>query len=166
MTTIAHLSDIHFGRVDPEVVEALIETLTAMSPDLVAVSGDLTQRARSGQFRVARRFIDRLPRPLLVVPGNHDVPLFNLAARFIAPFGGYRRHIQDDLEPVFEGDGFIAVGLNSARNFPFHGGGRLNEAQVVRAAERLASAPAGIPGRTRLVHIVRRGRATGGRHRW
>jgi 3',5'-cyclic AMP phosphodiesterase CpdA len=143
MATIAHLSDIHFGRVDPAVVDALIDTLTAVAPDLVALSGDLTQRARSGQFRAARRFLDRLPRPLLVVPGNHDVPLFNLAARFLDPFGGYQRHIQEELEPVFEGEGFIAVGLNSARNFPFHGGGRLNERQVARAAARLDSAPAG-----------------------
>jgi len=103
MSTIAHLSDIHFGRVDSTVVDALIDTLTAVAPDLVALSGDLTQRARSGQFRAARRFLDRLPRPLLVVPGNHDVPLFNLAARFLDPFGGYQRHIQEDLEPVFEG---------------------------------------------------------------
>lgn len=147
-STIAHLSDIHFGRVDPAVVDALIDRLAEVAPDLVAVSGDLTQRARSGQFRAARRFLDRLPRPLLVVPGNHDVPLFNLAVRFLDPFGGYRRHIQDDLEPVFEGEGFIVVGLNSARNFPFHGGGRLNETQVARAAARLGSAR---PGAIKIV---------------
>ncbi len=141
MPTIAHLSDIHFGRVEPRVLDALIEMLMSVSLDLVALSGDLTQRARRGQFRQARRFIDRLPRPLLVVPGNHDVPLFNLAARFFDPFGGYRRHIQADLEPAFTGDGFVAIGLNSARNFPFHGGGRLNETQVSRAAARLAAAP-------------------------
>lgn len=143
MATIAHLSDIHFGRVEPRVVDALIEALQSLAPDLIALSGDLTQRARRGQFRAARRFLDRLPSPLLVVPGNHDVPLFNLAVRFLDPFGGYQRHIQHDLEPVFEGDGFIAVGLNSARNFPFHGGGRLNETQVSRAAARLASARSG-----------------------
>ena len=88
MATIAHLSDIHFGRVDPAVVDALIDTLTAVAPDLVALSGDLTQRARSGQFRAARRFLDRLPRSLLVVPGNHDVPLFNLAARLSSARAG------------------------------------------------------------------------------
>ena len=143
MATIAHLSDIHFGRVEPRVVDALIDALRSLSPDLVALSGDLTQRARRGQFRAARRFLDRVSSPLLVVPGNHDVPLFNLAARFLDPFGGYQRHIQHDLEPVCEGDGFIAVGLNSARNFPFHGGGRLNETQVSRAAARLAAARTG-----------------------
>jgi 3',5'-cyclic AMP phosphodiesterase CpdA len=143
MATIAHLSDIHFGRVDRRVVDPLVRTIEAIAPTLVAVSGDLTQRARRSQFREARQFLDRLHVPVLVVPGNHDVPLFNIAARFIDPYGGYRRHIQADLEPVYESDELIAVGLNSARSFPFHGGGRLNEAQVARAAARLHAAGAG-----------------------
>jgi 3',5'-cyclic AMP phosphodiesterase CpdA len=141
MPTIVHLSDIHFGRVDGRVVTSLVHAIERARPDLIAVSGDLTQRARRAQFRQARMFLDRLPFPVLVVPGNHDVPLFNLAARFLDPFRGYRRHIQHDLEPAFETAGMIAVALNSARAFPFHGGGRLNEAQVVRAAARLKSAP-------------------------
>jgi 3',5'-cyclic AMP phosphodiesterase CpdA len=140
MRTIVHLSDLHFGRVDPAIVEPLVRTVESAAPDLVAVSGDLTQRARGGQFREARRFLDRLPSPLLVVPGNHDVPLFNLAARLLDPYGGYRRHIQEELEPAFENGEIVAVGLNSARAFPFHGGGRLNEAQVSRAAARLRAA--------------------------
>jgi 3',5'-cyclic AMP phosphodiesterase CpdA len=140
MATIVHLSDIHFGRVDPRQVAPLVRTIQATAPDLVAVSGDLTQRARRDQFRQAREFLDRLAFPLLVVPGNHDVPLFNLAARFLDPYGGYRRYIQRDLEPAFENDRMIVVGLNSARAFPFHGGGRLNATQVARAAARLKAA--------------------------
>jgi 3',5'-cyclic AMP phosphodiesterase CpdA len=140
MATIVHLSDLHFGRIDPRVIAPLVRTVETVAPDLVAVSGDLTQRARQSQFRQARLFLDRLPFPLLVVPGNHDVPLFNLAARLVDPYGGYRRHIQQDLEPAFENEQLIAVGLNSARAFPFHGGGRLNEAQVARAAARLKAA--------------------------
>ena len=143
MAIITHLSDIHFGRVDSRVVEPLVQAIEAVAPTLVAVSGDLTQRARRSQFRAARHFLDKLRFPVLVVPGNHDVPLFNLAARFIDPYGGYRRHIQKNLEPVYENDELIAVGLNSSRAFPFHGGGRLNERQVVRAAARLKSAPHG-----------------------
>jgi 3',5'-cyclic AMP phosphodiesterase CpdA len=139
MATIAHLSDLHFGRVDPRIIPPLVRTIESVSPTLVAVSGDLTQRARRHQFREARQFLDRLPCPRLVVPGNHDVPLFNVAARFLDPFGGYRRHVQQDLEPVYETTEMIAVGLNSARAFPFDGGGRLNEAQVERAAARLGS---------------------------
>ena len=140
MGTIVHFSDLHFGRVDPRLVGPLVHTVEAVAPDLVAVSGDLTQRARRNQFRQARMFLDRLPFPVLVVPGNHDVPLFNLAARLLDPYGGYRRYIQSELEPMFENDEMIAVGLNSARAFPFYGGGRLNQTQVARAAARLTSA--------------------------
>ena len=85
---------------------------------------------------------------MLVVPGNHDVPLFNLPARFLDPFGAYRRYIAHDLEPVHEDGEVIAVGLNSARALPFHGGGRLNAAQVARAAARLRAAP---PGSVKIV---------------
>ena len=143
MSTIAHLSDLHFGRLDVRLIPPLVQQITALAPDLVVVSGDLTQRARRAQFEEARAFLARLPFPLLVVPGNHDVPLFNLAARLVHPFAGYRRFIQQDLEPVFENNDMVAVGLNSARRRPFHGGGRLNEAQVARAARRLQSASAG-----------------------
>src|SRR6478752_716554 len=110
MATIAHLSDIHFGRVEPRLVTALVRTIAAVAPDLVAVSGDLTQRARRSQFQAARRFLDLLPFPLLVVPGNHDVPLYNLPVRLLDPYRGYRRYIQQDLEPVFESHEMIAVG--------------------------------------------------------
>jgi 3',5'-cyclic AMP phosphodiesterase CpdA len=140
MPTIVHLSDIHFGRVDLRLIAPLVRLIGTVAPDLVAISGDLTQRARGSEFRAARAFLDQLPQPLLVVPGNHDVPLFNLAARFLDPYGSYRRHIQEDLQPVYENNEMIVVGLNSARAFPFHGGGRLNEVQVMRAADRLRAA--------------------------
>ncbi len=143
MTIVAHVSDLHFGRVEPRLIAALVRTITGVAPSLVAVSGDLTQRARRNEFVAARRFLDALPFPLLVVPGNHDVPLYNLASRWLDPYGGYRRHIQRDLEPMFENAEIVAVGLNSARAFPLHGGGRLNEGQVDRASARLASAGSG-----------------------
>jgi 3',5'-cyclic AMP phosphodiesterase CpdA len=142
MRTIVHLSDIHFGRVDPRLVAPLVRAIHEIAPDLVAVSGDLTQRARRIQFRQARAFLAQLPFPLIVVPGNHDLPLFNLAARFLSPYGGYFRYISRDLEPVFEDEEMIAVGLNSSRSLPFHGGGRLNEQQVARASMRLNDARA------------------------
>ena len=63
MGTIVHLSDLHFGRVDPKIVAPLVRTVETAAPDLVVVSGDLTQRARGGQFREARRFLDRLTFP-------------------------------------------------------------------------------------------------------
>src|SRR5664279_5675667 len=102
MRTVVHLSDIHFGRVDARLVEPLVRLVDETAPDLVAISGDLTQRARRGQFEQARTFLDQLPYPRLVVPGNHDVPLYNIAKRFLDPHGGFRRHIASDLEPVYE----------------------------------------------------------------
>src|SRR6185369_12841939 len=100
MRTLAHLSDLHFGRVDSAILNPLVKTIQALKPDLVAVSGDLTQSARSEQFKEAREFLDALPSPQIVVPGNHDVPLHNVFARFATPFENYRRWISDNLEPV------------------------------------------------------------------
>jgi 3',5'-cyclic AMP phosphodiesterase CpdA len=141
MRVIVHLSDLHFGRVDPKRVPPLVEAVRAIAPDLVAVSGDLTQRARRSEFLQARLFLDQLPFPTIVVPGNHDVPLYNIAARFLSPLRSYRRYIARDLEPVFVDEEIIAVGLNSARS-TLSGGGRLNQGQARRAAERLGAAAA------------------------
>jgi 3',5'-cyclic AMP phosphodiesterase CpdA len=140
MRTVVHLSDLHFGRVDPRLVPPLVHTILSIAPDLIAVSGDLTQRARRSQFVQARAFLQQLPFPQVIVPGNHDIPLFNLATRLLNPLAGYRRYIASDLMPVFGDDEMIVVGLNSARSVPFSGSGRLNEAQVQLAAARLASA--------------------------
>jgi 3',5'-cyclic AMP phosphodiesterase CpdA len=141
MRTIVHLSDVHFGRLDPAVVEPLVSTIQSIRPDLVALSGDLTQRARESQVRAARRFIDTLALPMLVVPGNHDVPLWNVAARFITPFRRYTRHITTDLEPMHEDDEMIVVGVNTARSFAW-GEGRISTSQVDTIVTRLAAVPA------------------------
>src|ERR1700724_3824289 len=101
MRSLVHLSDLHFGRVDATVVGPLIEAVNRLKPDLIAVSGDLTQRARSGQFRAARTFLDSLPQPQIVVPGNHDVPMHNVFARFMQPLNKYRRFITADLRPSY-----------------------------------------------------------------
>lgn len=84
MRTLVHLSDIHFGRVDATIIEPLVALIAELKPDVVTISGDLTQRARSEQFQEARAFLDRLPNPQIVVPGNHDVPLYNVFARFFS----------------------------------------------------------------------------------
>jgi 3',5'-cyclic AMP phosphodiesterase CpdA len=140
MRTVVHLSDLHFGRVDPRLVPPLIQTIQAIAPSLIAVSGDLTQRARRSQFVQARDFLQALPFPKIIVPGNHDVPLYNIVARFLSPLAGYRRYIAHDLKPVFADEEMIVVGLNSARSVVLGGGGRLNEEQVQQAAARLRSA--------------------------
>ena len=85
MKKIVHLSDLHFGRVDYAVVEPLTQTIREFDPDVLVVSGDLTQRARSEQFKEAREFLDTLAAPQIIVPGNHDVPMYNVFARFFRP---------------------------------------------------------------------------------
>jgi 3',5'-cyclic AMP phosphodiesterase CpdA len=122
MKTLVHLSDLHFGRVDPAVADALAGLITRLAPQVVAVSGDLTQRARRSQFRAARRFLDSLPQPRIVVPGNHDIPLFNLAARFLSPLGGYCRHITGDLRPMHTDTEIAVLGLNTTRATSLKGG--------------------------------------------
>ncbi|MEJ7616545.1 MAG: metallophosphoesterase [Pyrinomonadaceae bacterium] len=99
MRTLIHLSDVHFGRVDYSLIDPLVKFVNELRPHVVVVSGDLTQRARAAQFKEARAFLDRLPKPQVVVPGNHDVPLYNVFARFLKPLDNYRRYISDDLLP-------------------------------------------------------------------
>jgi 3',5'-cyclic AMP phosphodiesterase CpdA len=136
MRTLVHLSDLHFGHVDQRLLEPLTRAVGALRPDLVAVSGDLTQRARSDQFRAARIFLDALPRPQIVVPGNHDVPLHNIYSRFLQPLHKYRRYITDDLEPFYADEEIAVIGINTTRSWTIKGG-RINELQVAQIRARL-----------------------------
>jgi 3',5'-cyclic AMP phosphodiesterase CpdA len=143
MRTIVHLSDLHFGRIDLALVPPLIETITNIKPDLVVVSGDLTQRARSYQFREARAFLDLLPKPQVVVPGNHDVPLHNVFARFFEPLTKYRRYITDDLWPFYSDNEIAVLGVNTARSLTIKGG-RVNETQVTKMRESFCDLDPGV----------------------
>src|ERR1044071_923631 len=138
MRTIVHLSDLHFGRVNPSLLDPLIRVVREVAPDLVAISGDLTQRARSYQFQQARAFLDALPKPQIVVPGNHDIPLHNVYARFVEPLTKYRRYITNDLQPVYEDEEMVIIGVNTARSSVFKGG-RINKIQVGRLREKFCS---------------------------
>ena len=123
--TIAHISDLHFGTEDPAIAAALLAELDGSSaprPSVVAISGDLTQRARPEQFRAARGFLDRLPGPTIVVPGNHDVPLYHLIDRLARPLERYRRLIGEPLMPVFSDRELAVVGVTTAHGFTFKGG--------------------------------------------
>lgn len=137
---VVHLSDLHFGREDPDVVDALLHEMHALAPDLVVVSGDLTQRARRRQFQRARAFLDALGSPHLVVPGNHDVPLFNLVARLIDPLGGYRRFITPDLQPAFADAALLVVGLDTTQPLTLKEG-RVAEDALAAAVSRVQAAP-------------------------
>lgn len=112
---IAHLSDIHFGGEEPGAVEAAIEAVAAFAPDLTAVTGDLTLNGLPREFRAARAWLDRLPKPLIVTPGNHDTPYWNLVLRALVPFDRYRRHIGAPDYVGYDAPGLAARCLNSAR---------------------------------------------------
>jgi 3',5'-cyclic AMP phosphodiesterase CpdA len=129
MRTIVHLSDLHFDRVNAAIISPLISAVDNIKPDVIAVSGDLTQRARSHQFREARAFLDLLPKPQIVVPGNHDVPLHNVFTRFVQPLKKYRRYMTDDLTPSYADSEIVILGVNTARSLTIKGG-RINKDQV------------------------------------
>jgi 3',5'-cyclic AMP phosphodiesterase CpdA len=138
MRRIVHLSDLHFGRVNPALVDPLIKTVIEVEPDIVAISGDLTQRARSYQFQQARSFLQALPKPQIVVPGNHDIPLHNVFARFMEPLTKYKRYITDDMQPMYEDEEMVVIGVNTARSLVFKGG-RINQSQVARLRDKFCS---------------------------
>ncbi len=124
MKKILHFSDIHFGGPQaPNRAEALLSEIERQRPDVVALSGDLTQRARSWQFRQARAFLDRINLPLIVVPGNHDVPLWNVVRRFASPLEKYKRWITADLNPTYLDDQIAVLGIDTTRSFTIKGGG-------------------------------------------
>ncbi|MFL6467522.1 MAG: metallophosphoesterase family protein [Pyrinomonadaceae bacterium] len=136
MRRIVHLSDIHFGRTDCVVVERLAETIRKLEPNVVVVSGDLTQRARRKQFAEAQAFLGRLPRPQIVVPGNHDVPLYNVLKRFFEPLGNYKEYITADLAPFYSDAEIAVIGINTARSLTFKSG-RVNNEQIDQIRLRL-----------------------------
>ena len=147
MRTIAHISDLHFGHIDTLIPPALREALLQARPDVVVVSGDLTQRARRLEFAAARSFLDSLPFPQIVVPGNHDVPLHDVMRRWLAPLEKYRQFISGDVEPFYADDEVAIQGLSTARSLTWKNG-RINRMQVERTCTSLTGAG---PNVTRIV---------------
>jgi 3',5'-cyclic AMP phosphodiesterase CpdA len=139
--TIAHISDLHFGRHDETAAERLVADLSEVRPDVVVVTGDLTQRARRSQFAAARAFLEKLPRPVIVVPGNHDVPLYDVIQRFVGQLSRYRRYICAELQPFFANDEIAILGLNTARSATFSNG-RISHTQVAAIKTLFAEVPA------------------------
>lgn len=125
MARLIHLSDLHFGAHDSMLVEAVAQRIDEEQPDLVVISGDFTQRARTEQFKEACDFLDRLREAghdVLGVPGNHDVPLYDVIRRFLSPLTRYKRYIDDTLCPLHEVAGVTVLGINTARSFTFKDG--------------------------------------------
>ena len=137
MRTLIHLSDLHFGRVDPAIPDRLLAFIQGVRPDLVAISGDFTQRARTAEYVEADEFLRQIPFPAILVPGNHDVPLRNLFLRFFRGLDGYRRYLTDDLQPFFCDEEIAVAGVNTARAWTWKDG-RINRAQLKKLRESFA----------------------------
>ncbi len=143
-TIIAHISDLHFGAASPSAVQALAEDLKRCEADLTVITGDITQEGRKSEFAEALEFLRGLSGPILIVPGNHDLPVRNLWARFLNPYKRFTHNTGFDLDPVFSNDKVTVAGLNSARraaidiNWSY---GRLSNRQIDRTAVLLKKAP-------------------------
>ncbi|WP_181700188.1 metallophosphoesterase family protein [Chthonobacter albigriseus] len=144
MRRIAHISDLHFGRVDHGVVESLRDELNRHLPDLVIISGDFTQRAKRSEYMEARAFVDSLKAPWFAVPGNHDITFHHLYQRFFDPWRRYRRFIHHEVEPVFQDEELFIVGINTARRMFLEldwSHGRISGDQIARVERQLSEAP-------------------------
>lgn len=150
MTLLLQISDPHFGTEQAPVVRALERLVAEQRPGVALLSGDITQRATRAQFGAARAFIDRLQVPTIVaIPGNHDIPLFNLAARLFSPYGRYMQAFGRMLEPQFENDEVVVLALNTTRRYR-HIDGEVSSAQIERIALRLERAQ---PAQWRIVMV-------------
>jgi 3',5'-cyclic AMP phosphodiesterase CpdA len=139
--TIFHISDVHFGPPHlPRVAQGVLDFIERHRPDLVVLSGDLTQRARPEQFRQARAFVDRIPVPTLVVPGNHDVPLYRVFERAFDPYGAYKKYFSTELEPVWRDDEMLVVGINTAFGWTIKDG-RIKLSRLLEVADVLEKTP-------------------------
>lgn len=148
MRQLLHISDVHFGPPHrSEIADGVVELVARRRPDRVVISGDLTQRAQPEQFRAARAFVDRLAVDALVVPGNHDVPLYHFWDRAFRPFHAYRRHFANQLEPSFEDDEMLLVGINTAHGWT-QKEGRITRSTLRRVAHQLRQAP---PGAAKII---------------
>lgn len=147
MRKIIHVSDLHFGRVDPAILAPLVQFIHGAQPDLVAISGDLTQRARTREYLAAREFLRSIPFRQIVVPGNHDVPLHNPFSRLVRSLDRYRRYISDDLQPFFADEEIAVAGVNTARALTWKDG-RINRRQLRRLRATFEAVP---EDRTKIV---------------
>lgn len=139
MTVLLHVSDTHFGTEQLPVIEALYRLVREQAPGVMVFSGDVTQRARRSQFRAAKEFVDRIALPTVVVPGNHDIPLFDPTARIFYPYANYQREFGSDLEPRFESADVLIIAVNTTRPAR-HKNGEVSAVQIERVAERLRQA--------------------------
>lgn len=147
MAKLIHLSDLHFGAHDDKLVAAVEQRVDEERPDLVVISGDFTQRARTDQFEQACAFLTRLRdrgHAVLGVPGNHDIPLYDVLRRFLSPLTRYRKYIDEKLCPFHELPGAAVLGINTARSATFKDG-KINREQIAFICETFGQVDAKVP---------------------
>jgi len=144
MTRLVLISDLHFGRADPDLVAPLARAVRAASPDHVVVAGDFVQRARGSHFREAHSFMEGLRLPWSGVPGNHDIPLFNVFLRLVDPYRPYRRWISDDRTPRVELDDVVLLGLDTSDPCS-HQRGHISKREIARIADGMAETEDRLP---------------------
>ncbi len=150
MTVVLQMSDPHFGTERPMAVGALERLCGELKPDLLLITGDITQRARPVEFSRAKAFVEKLGVPArLVIPGNHDIPLYAVATRLLHPYRRYEHAFGPAEDGEFEADDLLVVALNTTRRYR-HKHGEVSDPQIERTARRLAQAK---PGQVRLVAV-------------
>ena len=148
MSALLQISDPHFGTEQVPVVAALLDLARQLKPDVIALTGDITQRARRSQFTTAAQFVMQLPpAQVLAIPGNHDIPLFNLVARTFAPYANFKQAFGPDLEPLHDGEHMLIIGVNTTRPHR-HKDGEVSAEQIDSVAARLRTA------RTQQLRVV------------
>jgi 3',5'-cyclic AMP phosphodiesterase CpdA len=143
--TLLHISDLHFGSAYvPKVGAALLQVAPTLHVDAIVASGDFTQRARREEFAAARAFLNQLPAvPMVVIPGNHDVPVYRIWERIVAPHRNYREAISPELHQVLELDKTVIVALDSTAPHTAISNGRIRRSELEFATRALTAAPAG-----------------------
>lgn len=145
MITLLHASDIHFGTpFDSGAFDAFRRLLGGISPDLIVLSGDFTQRAKVREYEAARDFLQSLPDvPVVVTPGNHDVPLYRVFERLFEPLKNYRSYISQELDTVTRIPGVTVVSLDSTAPHRAIVNGRITDTQLLFAARVFSESPEG-----------------------
>ncbi|WP_395010230.1 metallophosphoesterase family protein [Undibacterium sp.] len=141
MSVLMQISDPHFGTEQPQVMAALTSLVKQQQPNLVVLSGDITQRAKPAQFRAARSFMDSLQVPFLAIPGNHDIPLLNIWARLCNPYARHIAAFGAELEPVYSSPDMLVICVNTTRAWR-HRHGEVSASQIARVADVVSKASA------------------------
>lgn len=166
MVRIAHISDLHFGAADEQALQSLQEALAELSPTATVLTGDVTQAGRRREFISAADYLAGIDTPLMVLPGNHDVPVYSLHMRFAAPWRRFRQILNADTDSVMNLPDALIIGLNSARRAGVSRDwslGRLSVSQIASAEARLREATDGTLRIVALHHPIEAGEGRAGR---